>query len=98
MFGIGIQELLLIFVVAMIVLGPKKLPELAKTLGKAAREFRNASNDLKQAIGLDDDPETVTRPKSTEAAGPTKPENGPDFPESSDKSGKAPSENDHAGC
>lgn len=97
MFGIGIQELLLIFVVAMIVLGPKKLPELAKTLGKAAREFKNASNDLKQAIGLDDDPETVTRPKSAEVAGP-KPENDPDFPESSDKSGKSSSENDHAGC
>lgn len=55
MFGIGMQELLLIFVVAMIVLGPKKLPELAKTLGRAAREFRKASTDLKQAIGLDDE-------------------------------------------
>lgn len=61
MFGIGMQELLLIFVVAMIVLGPKKLPELAKTLGRAAREFRKASNDLKQAIGLD---ETESAPEA----------------------------------
>lgn len=71
MFGIGMQELLLIFVVAMIVLGPKKLPELAKTLGRAAREFRKASNDLKQAIGLDESesaPEAKPEKKKEDSA------------------------------
>ena len=47
MFGIGMPELLLILGLALIVLGPKKLPELAKTLGKGLAEFRRATDDLK---------------------------------------------------
>ena len=47
MFGIGMPELLLILGLALIVLGPKKLPELAKTLGKGLAEFRRATEDLK---------------------------------------------------
>lgn len=47
MFGIGGPELLLILAVALIVLGPKKLPELAKALGKGLAEFRRASDELK---------------------------------------------------
>ncbi|MBM4263165.1 MAG: twin-arginine translocase TatA/TatE family subunit [Deltaproteobacteria bacterium] len=47
MFGIGGPELLLILAVALIVLGPKKLPELAKTLGKGLAEFRRATDELK---------------------------------------------------
>ena len=47
MFGIGMPELLLILALALIVLGPKKLPELAKTLGKGLAEFRRATDDLK---------------------------------------------------
>ncbi len=50
MFGIGTQELIVIFLVALIFLGPKKIPEIAKSLGKALREFRNASSDLKEEI------------------------------------------------
>lgn len=47
MFGIGMPELLLILGLALIVLGPKKLPELAKTLGKGLAEFRRATEELK---------------------------------------------------
>jgi Tat protein translocase TatB subunit len=47
MFGIGMPELLLILVLALIVLGPKKLPELARTLGKGMAEFRRATDELK---------------------------------------------------
>lgn len=47
MFGIGMPELLLILGLALIVLGPKKLPELAKTLGKGLAEFRRATDELK---------------------------------------------------
>ena len=48
MFGIGGPELLLILAIALIVLGPKKLPELAKALGKGMAEFRRATDDLKE--------------------------------------------------
>ncbi len=54
MFGIGIQELGLILVVALLVFGPKRLPELARTLGRGLGEFRRASNDLRQSLSLDD--------------------------------------------
>jgi TatA/E family protein of Tat protein translocase len=47
MFGIGMPELLLILGVALIVLGPKKLPELARALGKGLAEFRRATDELK---------------------------------------------------
>jgi sec-independent protein translocase protein TatB len=48
MFGIGMPELLLILAVALIVLGPKKLPELARALGKGMAEFRRATDELKE--------------------------------------------------
>lgn len=58
MFGIGMPELLLILAVALIVIGPKKLPDMAKSLGRAMGEFKRATNDLKQSIeqetGLDE--------------------------------------------
>lgn len=60
MFGMGIQELILIFIVALIFLGPKKLPEIAKSLGRATREFKKASQDFKQAMGLEDEPKIVS--------------------------------------
>jgi TatA/E family protein of Tat protein translocase len=50
MFGIGMPELILIAVVALIVLGPKKLPDLAKSLGRAVREFQKATTELKETI------------------------------------------------
>lgn len=46
MFGIGLPELLVIMVVALIVLGPKRIPELARTLGKGLAEFRRATGDI----------------------------------------------------
>ena len=47
---IGIQEMIVIFIVALVLFGPKKLPELGKTIGKALTEFRRASNDLKSTF------------------------------------------------
>ena len=44
---LGVQEMVVIFFLALILFGPKKLPELGRTIGKAITEFRRASNDLK---------------------------------------------------
>ena len=61
MFGIGMQELLLILVIALIVLGPKKLPDVAKALGKALNEFKRATSDLKESLDVDHSLNTVKK-------------------------------------
>jgi len=48
MFGIGMTELLVIFVIALLVLGPKRLPEMARSLGRGMAEFRRASSDMRR--------------------------------------------------
>ena len=53
MFGIGMPELLLILAVALIVIGPKKLPDLARSLGRAMGEFKKATAELKESIQID---------------------------------------------
>ena len=52
MFGIGAPEFILILVIGLIVFGPGKLPELARSLGKGMREFKKATNALSQAINV----------------------------------------------
>jgi sec-independent protein translocase protein TatB len=53
MFGIGSTELIIILIVALIVIGPAKLPEMAKSLGKALGEFRRVSTDVKRTIEME---------------------------------------------
>jgi len=48
--SIGLPELVLIFVVALLLFGPRKLPEIGRTIGKALGEFRRASNDLRRTV------------------------------------------------
>lgn len=51
MFGsIGVPELILIFVLALLLFGPRKLPDIGKSLGRAMGEFRRASNDLRRSL------------------------------------------------
>lgn len=54
MFGLGGGELLLIFFLALIFIGPKKLPELAKSLGKSIREFQKAKDELMHQVNNPD--------------------------------------------
>ncbi len=53
MFGMGMPEILLILAVALIVIGPKKLPDLAKSLGRAMGEFKRATNEFKDTMDID---------------------------------------------
>jgi len=51
MFGsIGMQELIIIFVIALIIFGPRRLPDLGKSLGRSIAEFKRASNDLRNTL------------------------------------------------
>ena len=61
MFGIGMPEMLLILAIALIVIGPKKLPDLAKSLGRALREFKKATSELKESIELDSELKEVKK-------------------------------------
>lgn len=55
MFGIGMPEMMLILAIALIVIGPKKLPDLAKSLGTALGEFKKATSNLTESIQADTD-------------------------------------------
>ena len=62
MFGLGVQELMLILIIAMFFFGGKKLPEIAKGLGKGIREFKRASEG-----GADNEEEPHEEPKKVES-------------------------------
>jgi len=64
MFGsIGMPELIIIFVIALIIFGPRKLPELGRSLGRSLNEFKRASNELKHTL---DEEIRVEETRSTE--------------------------------
>jgi len=72
MFGIGLPEMIIILVVALLVVGPSKLPELARTLGKAFTEFRRMADDVKETFEEEVMKEEAA--KTSETAGETKAE------------------------
>jgi TatA/E family protein of Tat protein translocase len=78
MFGsIGMPELVVIFVIALIIFGPRKLPELGKSLGRSINEFKRASNELKstleEEVRLDEQRTRTASTATTTAAHPAPP-------------------------
>lgn len=72
MFGMSLAEITIIVIVILVVLGPEKIPEVARTAGKTMREIRRAGNMLRDAIMLEDDkrdrPKYTPPPKPSYAA------------------------------
>jgi sec-independent protein translocase protein TatA len=72
MFGsIGMPELIIILVIALIIFGPRKLPELGKSLGRSLNEFKKASNDLQntleQEIKIEEQKESAAKARAEES-------------------------------
>lgn len=61
MFGIGMPEFLLILVVALIVLGPKKLPELARSIGKGLAELKKSTEEIKENLNVGEELQEVQK-------------------------------------
>ena len=69
MLNIGTPELFVILVVALLVVGPQRLPELARTIGRGLREFRKMQDDVKDMVRIDlDDTSTPTPPLASPIA------------------------------
>ncbi len=54
MFGMGLPEIILIIAIALVVIGPKKIPSMAKALGRAMGEFKKATSEIKESMHIDE--------------------------------------------
>lgn len=69
MFGISMPEILIVMVIALIVIGPSKLPDLAKAIGRGLAEFRKATQEIKESLDLDHELREVKKDISDSIAG-----------------------------
>ncbi|MEQ9619555.1 MAG: twin-arginine translocase TatA/TatE family subunit [Deltaproteobacteria bacterium] len=70
MFGIGTSEILIILLIALLVLGPKEIPKIAKTLGRGMRELERAKNELRQSIEFEEEQDETSAKSSPDAEDP----------------------------
>ncbi len=69
MFGISMPEILIVMVIALIVIGPSKLPDLAKAIGRGLAELRKATQEIKESLDLDHELREVKKDISDSIAG-----------------------------
>jgi len=68
MFGLGGQEIIVILIIALIVFGPKKLPEVGRALGEGLRELKRASRSLTEPFDIDQEEESNTKETTNDAS------------------------------
>ncbi len=72
MFGVGSSELIIILIIALLILGPKEIPKVARTIGKGMRELQRAKDELKKNIEFEDNPVSEIKSDITEMINETK--------------------------
>ena len=90
--NIGMPELIIIFVIALIIFGPRKLPELGRSLGKSINEFKRASNELKNTLDEEirvEESRSTDRQRAPEPPRPHAADDEPGVPRQSTGSGDA---------
>jgi sec-independent protein translocase protein TatA len=101
-FNVGPAEIIVILLIALVVFGPKRLPEIGKTIGKGLREFRQATQDVKDELSFNlSDDEDDEEPPSTSTGAGTGESTSPDTVPSTTTpaaGGEAPSPNGEAGA
>jgi Tat protein translocase TatB subunit len=95
MFNIGPMELLLILLVALIVVGPRRLPEVGRSIGKGLRELRKAQDEVRETLTLELNEEPTAKPRRRPArpaakASPSREGEPPDEPEPPSQEPTAP--------
>jgi sec-independent protein translocase protein TatB len=97
MFGIGMPELIIIFVIALIIIGPKKLPDLARALGKGMAEFRKATNEIKENLNISDELQEIEEDLADSVSGALKEDNTEEESKGVDDAGLEPKKVDIEG-